>query len=96
MLKKARYIPAVYQSGSLTKAAEALYISQPCLNAAIKQIESEIGACLFDRSTTLAHPSDLYFERKEIPHRRRPPFFFESCISKNVAIGSRRGAFLSK
>jgi len=62
MFKKARYVLAVYQSGSFTKAAEALYISQPCLSAAIKQIESEIGARLFDRSTTFVRPTPIGLE----------------------------------
>ena len=62
MFKKARYVLAVYQLGSFTKAAEALYISQPCLSAAIKQIESEIGARLFDKSTTFVCPTPIGLE----------------------------------
>ncbi|MBR2466494.1 MAG: LysR family transcriptional regulator [Clostridia bacterium] len=59
MFKKARYVLAVYKEGSFTKAAESLYISQPCLSAAIKQIESDIGARLFDRSTTSVRPTHI-------------------------------------
>ncbi len=62
MFKKARYVLTVYQLGNFTKAAEALYISQPCLSAAIKQIESEIGARLFDRSTTFVRPTPIGLE----------------------------------
>lgn len=62
MFKKARYVLSVYQLGSFTKAAEALYISQPCLSAAIKQIESEIGARLFERSTSFVRPTPIGLE----------------------------------
>ncbi len=49
MFKKLDYVYAVYHEGSFTRAAEKLYISQPSLSAAIKNLESEIGAPLFDR-----------------------------------------------
>ncbi len=62
MFKKARYVLSVYKEGSFTKAAEALYISQPCLSAAIKQIEAEIGARLFDRSTSSVRPTPIGLE----------------------------------
>lgn len=50
MFKKYEYVYQVYKTGSFTKAAEKLYISQPSLSAAIKKIEDEIGAPLFVRS----------------------------------------------
>ena len=48
-LEKA-YIYEVYQHGSFSKAAEALYITQPALSIAIKKVEQEIGAPIFDRT----------------------------------------------
>ena len=45
------YVYAVYVNKSFSKAAEALYISQPALSAAIKKVELEIGTPLFDRRT---------------------------------------------
>ena len=62
MFKKARYVLALYREGSFTKAAEALYISQPCLSAAIKDIEEEIGARLFERNTSPLAPTSIGFE----------------------------------
>ncbi len=40
----------VVRCGSLTKAAEELYISQPAVSQAIKQLESQLGAPLFHRT----------------------------------------------
>lgn len=62
MFKKARYVLAVYREGSFTKAAEKLYISQPCLSTAIKQLEKEIGAPLFERTAPGVIPTELGLE----------------------------------
>ena len=49
MRQELEYVYEVYKSGSLSKAAEKLYITQPALSMAIKKIESSIGMTLFDR-----------------------------------------------
>lgn len=40
---------AVYQAGSVTRAAEALYMTQPAVTRAIKELERHYGTHLFDR-----------------------------------------------
>ena len=50
MFAKMDYAYAVYKEGSFTRAAEKLFISQPSLSAAIKNLEEEIGAPLFERT----------------------------------------------
>lgn len=45
-----RVFYAVAKCGSLTKAAEELYISQPAVSQAIKQLESQLGGTLFNRT----------------------------------------------
>ncbi len=49
MFRNLRYVYAVYEEGSFTRAAEKLFISQPSLSVAVKNIEKEIGAELFER-----------------------------------------------
>lgn len=44
-----RVFYTVARCGSLTKAAEELYISQPAVSQAIKQLESQLGTPLFNR-----------------------------------------------
>lgn len=44
-----RVFYTVARCGSLTKAAEELYISQPAVSQAIKQLETQLGAPLFNR-----------------------------------------------
>ena len=60
-----KYIYQVYQCGSFSKAAEALFITQPALSIAIKKVEQEIGAAIFNRSQrplTLTSIGELYLQ----------------------------------
>lgn len=45
-----RVFYTVAKCGSLTKAAEELFISQPAVSQAIKQLESQLGGQLFNRT----------------------------------------------
>jgi DNA-binding transcriptional LysR family regulator len=58
-----RYFLAVVDHGSVTKAAEALYIAQPSLSQSIRALEAKLGAELFDRSgrTMVPTPAGLAF-----------------------------------
>ncbi|MBQ8322772.1 MAG: LysR family transcriptional regulator [Clostridia bacterium] len=45
-----RVFYTVAKSGSLTKAAEELFISQPAVSRSIKQLETQLGVSLFTRT----------------------------------------------
>ena len=49
-LQQLKYAITISETGSLNKAAEALYISQPSLTTAIQELEKEIGIRIFNRS----------------------------------------------
>lgn len=51
-LRQLQYVLAVIENGSISKAAQKLYISQPALSQHILKIEEELDAKIFDRSTT--------------------------------------------
>ncbi len=45
------YALVTSESGSMNKAAEKLFISQPTLTSAIKELEAEIGITIFNRTS---------------------------------------------
>jgi len=49
-LQQMKYIIAIVQYGSITEAAKRLFISQPSLSNAVKDIEAETGIEIFKRS----------------------------------------------
>lgn len=49
-IKHMQYFMEVTRTGSFTKAAENLYITQPALSRIIKSLEADVGATLFIRS----------------------------------------------
>ena len=49
------YFKMIAETGSLTKAAEMLHISQPAMSAMLKKFEEELNVELFDRSPNRIH-----------------------------------------
>ena len=49
MQQEMKYIYTVYQKGSFSKPAEALFMTQPALSISIQKVENEIGMPLFNR-----------------------------------------------
>lgn len=49
-LKQLRYIVTVADTGNITEAAAKLFIAQPSLTSAIRELENEYGITIFDRS----------------------------------------------
>lgn len=53
-----RYLVAIAEHGHMTRAADALGVSQPALSAALKKLEAEVGAPLFDRTGRGVEPTE--------------------------------------
>jgi DNA-binding transcriptional LysR family regulator len=47
-----RYVIAVYDEKSMTRAAQKLFVAQPSLSQSIRLLEQDLGTSLFDRSKT--------------------------------------------
>ena len=62
MFEKKEYIYTIYKEKNLTTAAEKLFVSQPCLSAAVKRTEQRIGMPLFERRTNDWTPTKIGYE----------------------------------
>lgn len=49
-LTQLRYVAKIAECGSITEAARQLYISQPSLSTAVRELEGELGIVIFNRS----------------------------------------------
>lgn len=49
-LQQMNYVIVISETGSFNKAAEILYVAQPSLTSAIKELEKETGVTIFNRS----------------------------------------------
>lgn len=51
-IKQLRYIVAIANTGTFREASEQLYVSQPSMSIAVKDLEAELGFKIFDRLNT--------------------------------------------
>lgn len=68
MFQGMRYVYAVYQEMSFSKAAKKLYLSQPSLSNAVRKEEDRLGFPIFDRDTNpirLTEPGREYIKAVE-------------------------------
>ena len=49
-LQQLKYAVTVAECGTISAAAEKLFISQPSLTTAIRELESEMGVTIFSRT----------------------------------------------
>lgn len=49
-LQQLHYVITISETGSLSKASEVLYVAQPSLTSAVKELEKELGIVIFHRS----------------------------------------------
>lgn len=87
-----RTFKTIYETGSLTSAANKLYISQPGVSLHLNSLEAHIGSKLFDRGTRKMIPTEqgkmLYnsivdaVKKLEITEKH----FFRNCDSGKTSI----------
>lgn len=87
-LQQIFYAIEIANTGSMTKAAENLYISQPSLTSAVRELENEIGIQIFLRKKTGVTPTN---DGKEFLSRAAHIYQqYEELLSKYQGGGIRQ------
>ena len=90
-LQQLNYIIAISESGSINRAAEKLYVSQPSLTSAIKELEKELGIVIFHRTgrgvTLTAEGADF------LPYARQVYGQYLNLMEKYGKGGERKQKF---
>ena len=103
-LVQLRHLIALAQVGSFSKAAQALFLTQPALSRSIRALENEFGAPLFDRvgrrieltpfgRDTLARARQLVFDADELQASGRRATDGDAGVLR-IGMGSGPGAML--
>lgn len=99
-LKEQSYVCKLAETGSITKAAEELYISQPGLSLYISNLENNLGVKLFTRSKSafvLTYIGEKYVEKAKIMLKLQNEFNLElSSLSKGITGRLRIGVQLRR
>ena len=90
-LQQLNYIITISEIGSINRAAERLYVSQPSLTSAIKELEKELGIVLFNRTgrgvSLTADGADF------LPYARQVYGQYLNLMEKYGKAGERRQKF---
>lgn len=67
-IQQLRYVVAIASTGTFREAATTLYVSQPSLSVAVKDLEEELGFKIFKRTTSgavLTTRGTIFFEKAQ-------------------------------
>lgn len=56
-LRQIKYVLVISEKGSMNKAAESLFVSQPSLSGAVRELEKELGITVFRRTGKGVEPT---------------------------------------
>ena len=90
-LQQLRYVITIAETGSLGRAAEALFVSQPSLSSAVRELEKELRMPLFHRTSkgvTLT-TEGLRF----LPYARQVEAQYLNLLEEFGKIGKRKTSF---
>lgn len=99
-LKQLKHLMAIHQHGSIHRAAEALYITQPALTRSLANLEETLGVRLFDRSKSGMQATAFYINIRdrcaqlllEVEELEREAGLYRKLESGKLSIGMGRAS----
>ncbi|MBR3164582.1 MAG: LysR family transcriptional regulator, partial [Lachnospiraceae bacterium] len=95
-ITQVRYVCEIAKSGSMTKAANRFFISQPALSEQMKALEAELGCTLFRRTargTELTEAGERFCREAEPVVRIWENFEHSCTVLKEMPWGTARIGF---
>ena len=99
-LQQLHYIITISEAGSLSRAAEMLYVSQPSLSSAVKELERETGITIFYRSgrgvTPTADGAEFLLYARQLYQQYESlleKYVGESSLKKKFAVSAQNYSF---
>lgn len=81
-IEQLQQLLAVVEEGSMNEAAQKLYVARSSLSTSMKNLEAELGALIFERTTRgvmlTAFGRDVYHQAQDICQRFR--FLYKGII----------------
>ena len=68
-IQQLRYVVAIANSGTFREAAEKMYVSQPSLSIAVRELEKELGFKVFRRTSSGTFLTRRGMEKQNFPLR---------------------------
>ena len=90
-LQQLRYFIGIAETGSLGRAAEKLFVSQPSLTGAVKELEKELGTELFYRTSKGVVPTAE--GRRFLPYARAVEGQFQNLMEEFGPGEKKRASF---
>ena len=90
-IQQLRYVTMICKEGSINKASELLYVSQPSLTSAVQELEKELGITIFNRSGRGVTPTNDGLEF--IRYAREIIAQYDDLLERYGKIGSRKKKF---
>ena len=87
-VQQLRYVCAIAETGSFSRAAERCQVAQPSLSQQVSKLEDELGTRLFDRLARSVRLTDA--GRTFLPHART--ILHETELARSQVEGGRRDA----
>ncbi len=102
-LQQLHYVIVISETGSLNKAAESLYVAQPSLTSAIRELEKETGITIFHRSgrgVTLTNDGvEFLTYARQVYHQYemlRDKYGLDGTLKKKFGVSTQHYSFAVK